>query len=91
MSTHRRFLFSISALALAAALAAAPAAQAKEVLTPLTVDASFNASDAAANGFTLADNKALKGIKRVAVPVFAVEFMKSPSLQPVRQWLLLHL
>lgn len=80
MSTHRRFLFSISALALAAALAAAPAAQAKEVLTPLTVDASFNASDAAANGFTLADNKALKGIKRVAVPVFAVEFIVADNV-----------
>ena len=55
------------------ACAAAPAL-AKDETTPLLVDSSFNTAAAAAKGFSIAaDNKALKGIKRVAVPVFAVE------------------
>lgn len=48
--------------------------------TPLTVDASFNAVAAASKGFTIADTKALKGIKRVAVPVFAVEFITADNV-----------
>jgi hypothetical protein len=71
---------ALAASVLAASLAAAPAAQAKEVLTPLAVDAGFNAGDAAAKGFTLADTKALKGIQRVAVPVFVVEFITADNV-----------
>ncbi len=68
------------AAALAAALTAVPAAQAKEPINPLAVDASFNAGDAAAQGFTITDSQALKGIKRVAVPVFAVEFIVADNV-----------
>ena len=64
-----------AALYSAGLLLGSPASQAKDETTPLTVDASFNAATAANNGFTIADSKALKGIKRVAVPVFAVEFI----------------
>ncbi len=71
---------TVLAAALSAALVAAPAAHAKEDVTPLAVDASFNASDAAAKGFTLADTKALKGIQRVAVPVFVVEFIVADNV-----------
>jgi hypothetical protein len=60
-------------------LAMAPA-HAKEELTPLTVDASFSAADAAVKGFTIPDSAALKGIKRVAVPVFAVEFIVADNV-----------
>ena len=56
------------------------ASQAKDETTPLTVDASFNAAAAAEKGFTIADIKALKGIKRVAVPVFAVEFIMADNV-----------
>ena len=48
---------------------------AKDDTTPLTVDASFNPASAAEKGFVIAEGRALKGIKRVAVPVFAVEFI----------------
>lgn len=57
-----------------------PPAQAKDELTPLTVDASFNPGDAATRGFTIASLDALKGIKRVAVPVFAVEFITADNV-----------
>lgn len=70
----------LPALLVAALALAVPAAQAKEEITPLTVDASFSASDAAAKGFAVADAAALKGIKRVAVPVFAVEFIVADSV-----------
>jgi hypothetical protein len=67
---------TLAAALLAACLStAAPVAWAQDKTTPLAVDASFNASDAAAKGFEIADKTALKGIKRVAVPVFAVEFI----------------
>jgi hypothetical protein len=61
-------------------LAAAQAGYAKDELSPLTVDAAFNAEQAAVKGFTIADTKALKGIKRVAVPVFAVEFITADNV-----------
>ena len=60
---------------------AVPAALAKGETTPLTVDAGFNPAAAAAKGFDIAaDSKALKGIKRVAVPVFAVEFVVADNV-----------
>ena len=58
----------------------APSAWAKDEITPLTVDASFNPVAVATKGFDIADNKALKGIKRVAVPVFAVEFVVADNV-----------
>lgn len=61
-------------------LTAAQAGYAKDDITPLTVDATFNVEQAAAKGFTITDNKALKGIKRVAVPVFAVEFITADNV-----------
>ena len=61
-------------------MAASPMAFAKDELTPLVVDASFDATQAAAKGFTIADVTALKGIKRVAVPVFAVEFIVADNV-----------
>lgn len=61
-------------------LALASAAHAKDETTPLTVDAGFNVEQAAAKGFSIADTKALKGIKRVAVPVFAVEFITADNV-----------
>ena len=76
--------FKLSAVATtlltASLLTGLPVASAKDELTPLMVDASFNATDAAAKGFEIADNKALKGIKRVAVPVFAVEFIVADNV-----------
>ncbi len=65
---------------LAGLVLVAPASHAKDETTPLTVDAGFNASEAAAKGFTVADSAALKGIKRVAVPVFAVEFIVADNV-----------
>ena len=59
---------------------ALPSMASGDKTTPLTVDASFDAAAAAAKGFTIADNKALKGIKRVAVPVFAVEFVVADNV-----------
>lgn len=53
---------------------------AKDETTPLTVDAGFNVAAAAEKGFAVADTKALKGIKRVAVPVFAVEFIMADNV-----------
>jgi hypothetical protein len=73
--------FAVIPLWLAALLlAAAPTVHAKDEITPLTVDAGFNVEQAAAKGFAIADSKALKGIKRVAVPVFAVEFITADNV-----------
>ncbi len=69
-----------SALLATALLLCSNVSQAKDETTPLTVDASFNAEAASEKGFTIADNKALKGVKRVAVPVFAVEFIMADSV-----------
>jgi hypothetical protein len=71
---------ALGLLCTAALLAWAPIAQAKDETTPLTVDASFNAADAGAKGFVVTDATALKGIKRVAVPVFAVEFIVADNV-----------
>ena len=60
---------------------ALPAAQAAGAPTPVAVDASFNAAAVAASGFTIADNKALKGITRVAVPVFVVDFVTADNVR----------
>jgi hypothetical protein len=80
MKTHPISPLLLVAASLAALLLATAPAHAKDELTPLTVDASFNAADAAAKGFTIADAVALKGIKRVAVPVFALEFIVADNV-----------
>lgn len=68
-------------LTLAAALCAgAPVTHAADKPTPVAVDASFNAATVAAQGFTIADTKALKGITRVAVPVFVVDFVTADNV-----------
>ena len=69
-----------AALLSAGLLFSSATSHAKDETTPLTVDASFNAGNAADKGFAIADNKALKGIKRVAVPVFAVEFITADNV-----------
>ena len=80
--TLRRSSSPLAVFALLAVLALGynPQALAKDEPTPLAVDASFNASDAASRGFAIADATALKGIKRVAVPVFAVEFITADNV-----------
>ena len=80
-----RFPAHLRSLALAActaALLAGPvtSVQAKEEPTPVAVDASFNPADVAAKGFKIADTKALKGMARVAVPVFVVEFITADNV-----------
>ena len=77
---HHGFTALATALLTASLLTGAPAAQAKDELTPLVVDANFNPAQAAEKGFEIADNKALKGITRVAVPVFAVEFIVADNV-----------
>ena len=69
-----------AALAACLLAGAAPPASAKDDTTPLAVDASFDAAAAAAKGFTVLESKVLKGIKRVAVPVFAVEFVVADNV-----------
>ena len=73
-----RVLAAFTAALLAGA--AAPAL-AKDEPTPIAVDASFNPAAVAAQGFTIADNKALKGITRVAVPVFVVDFVTADNVR----------
>ena len=78
---HPLSLRTVTAALLSAGLLFTPcASHAKEETTPLTVDASFNAANAADKGFAIVENKALKGIKRVAVPMFAVEFILADNV-----------
>jgi hypothetical protein len=77
---------SLAALLLAALLLAALllttglTAQAKDETTPLRVDVSFDPTAVAGSAFEVADTRALKGITRVAVPVFAVEFITADNV-----------
>jgi hypothetical protein len=78
---HLRFpLRSLAATALAAALLAHAPAQAADKPMPVAVDASFNAAELAGKAFTSADTQALKGMTRVAVPVFVVEFVTADNV-----------
>ncbi len=79
---HSRTFHTLAAAGLTALLLLfAPIGHAKTETTPLTVDANFNAAAVAASGFTIAsDTQALKGIKRVAVAVFAVEFITADNV-----------
>jgi hypothetical protein len=80
---RRAPLAPILALALALALglgAAGPALAKPEALTPLAVETGFDAAAAAPQAFTVTEPAALKGIRRVAVPVFAVEFITADNV-----------
>ena len=70
------FIAAVARTALVSAfvLATLQAARAADSLIPVTVDANFSVADAAAKGFTISQTQALKGLKRIAVPVFTVEF-----------------
>lgn len=80
MKNQRLSSLSFVTASLTALLLTTAPAYAKEELTPLTVDASFSATEAAVKGFTIPDAGALKGIQRVAVPVFAVEFIVADNV-----------
>jgi hypothetical protein len=77
-----RFLprFALPGAALAAAALAFPAAYAKDAPEPVAVDAQFKPDAMAGNLLTVSDNKALKAVKRVAVPQFAVEFVTADNV-----------
>ena len=81
-STHPAPRLQRLALAVACAgLLATLPVLAKDAPVSVAVDASFNAADVAAKGFQIADNKALKGITRVAVPVFVVDFVTADNVR----------
>jgi len=76
--TPRKLAATAAAVLLNLAL---PIAQAADAPTPVAVDAGFNAASVAAKGFTIPDTKALKGITRVAVPVFVVDFVTADNVR----------
>lgn len=55
--------------------AATPAANAADAPPPIAVDANFKATEQATKLFSVAEGKALKDVKKVAVPLFSVEFV----------------
>lgn len=72
---------ALAALAAAAILATSPlVAQAREAPVAVPVNAEFNAADVAGKAFTVTEQKALKGLGRVAVTVFAVEFVTADNV-----------
>ena len=77
---HLRTLRPLARSLIAATLLAGLAAQAKDETTPLRVDAAFDPAAVAGSAFEVADTRALKGITRVAVPVFAVEFITADNV-----------
>ena len=62
-------------LAAIALLSIAGVAHAKDEPTPVVLDANFKATDQASKLMSVAESKALKGVKKVAVPLFSVEFV----------------
>ena len=64
----------------AALLAATPALHAKDAPEPVALDAAFRPAEMASKVFTVSDGTALKGIGRVAVPLFTVEFVTADSV-----------
>ena len=68
------------ALLSAGLLLAGPAAQAKDAPEPVAVDAGFKAAEQASKLLTITDTKALKGLTKVAVPQFSVEFVTADSV-----------
>ncbi len=66
-------------LAAAVLLAHAPGALAKDAPEPVTVDAAFSAADMAGKLTEVTEAATLKGITRVAVPQFSVQFVTFDS------------
>lgn len=73
----RKLAFGLLATAL---LAGTPALQAADAPPPVTLDAAFEPVAMAQQMFTLSDAAALKGMSRVAVPLFTVEFVTADSV-----------
>lgn len=69
-----------AALAAAVGLSLVPGAFAAAPPETTTVDAAFQPPDMAARLLTVSDNATLKGISRVAVPLFAVEFVTADNV-----------
>lgn len=71
--------FTLALLSLATFCFALPA-QARDEPEPVAVDASFRPAEQATRLFTVADAKVLKGVTRVAVPLFTVDFTTADSV-----------
>ena len=76
LATRRRLAAAATACLLHTAL---PSTQAADVPTPVVVDASFKATEQATKLLRVAEAKALKDVKKVAVPLFSVEFVITDS------------
>ena len=74
---HRSFRHLLAAAAFGALLPLA--AWAKDEPTPIALDASFKPAEQATKLFRVAEGQALKGVKKVAVPLFSVEFVIADS------------
>lgn len=76
MQTHSHHaLRLVTSLAAVWLLSSVPAAWAKDAPEPVTVDAAFNAADMAGKLTQVTEAATLKGITRVAVPQFSVQFV----------------
>lgn len=69
-----------AALGLALMLAALPAAQAKDVPEPVAVAADFDAAAQAGALLKVSEGQLLKGLRRVAVPQFNIEFVTADNV-----------
>ncbi len=74
----RRTTLSCAALAAFALMSAGPA-QAANAPEPVAVTAAFNPTEQASRLFTVALPEVLKGVKRVAVPLFTIDFTTADS------------
>jgi len=70
----------LAALLSVGLMAAGPVALAADALPPLAVDAAFSAPEMAGKLLNISDLTALKGLKRVAVPLFTVEFITADNV-----------
>ena len=78
---HRSKLYPLMASVLSAGLmAAGPAALAQNKLPPLALDTALNAPEMAGKLLNISDLTALKGLKRVALPLFTVEFTTADNV-----------
>jgi hypothetical protein len=73
-----RFLWS--ALTAACLVLAAPAVLAADPPEAVAMDAAFKPAEQAARMLALTDAKAMQGLKRVAVPLFTVEFVTADAV-----------
>jgi hypothetical protein len=72
-STPQQWIASLALAMLAAT------AQAKDAPEAIALDASFQPAEQARKLFRVAEGQALKGVKKVAVPLFSVEFVIADS------------